>query len=75
LIREEADDTAFCILLEECRKDKNLSRVTYGRHFEAAVLDRILTADLSREGFTRVLRSVAAPAESIQGESLMVSSY
>mmetsp|Transcript_2053 Transcript_2053/g.3755 ORF Transcript_2053/g.3755 Transcript_2053/m.3755 type:complete len:640 (+) Transcript_2053:1-1920(+) len=71
IVREEAStDTVFGLVLEECRREKSLSKVTYGRHIEGAVIDRV--ADDNREGFIRVLRSFATP--DVQGESLALGS-
>lgn len=74
--REEAlATTVFGRLLDQCRKDDGMNKVTYGRHVEAAVIDRV-QGDEDRESFTRVLRSVAAaPADSMKMQSLMVSSF
>jgi hypothetical protein len=76
-LREEAlTSTVFGRLLVECRKDENMREVTYGRDIETVVIDRV-QGDENRESFTRVLRVVAAPAaaDSIQADSLMVSTY
>ena len=66
-------DTVFGVLLEECRKDSALAEVTYGRHIEKAVMDRISTGEAP--SLVRLLRSVTAPTDSIQGESLVVASF
>jgi len=76
-IREEAlVSTVFGRLLEECRKDESMRKVTYGRDLESVVIDRA-QGDENRESFTRVLRIVAAPApaETMQAVSLMASTY
>ena len=75
-LRENAlSSTVFGRLLVECRKDeKNMNKVMYGRDIETSVLNRV-QGDDNRESFTRVLRTVAAPDDSIQVESLMVSSF
>jgi len=76
-LREDAlSSTVFGRLLEECRKDSDsMNKVTYGRHIETVVIDRV-QGDDNRESFTRVLRTVAAPAtDSIRADSLMVSTY
>jgi hypothetical protein len=75
-LRENAlSSTVFGRLLLECRKDeKNMNKVMYGRDIENSVLNRV-QGDDNRESFTRVLRTVAAPDDSIQVESLMVSSF
>ena len=76
-IREEAlVDTVFGKVLEECRRNNDLSRVKYGRHIESSVLERAIGDD-SRESFTRLLRAVAAPApsENLQVESLTAGSF
>lgn len=74
-IREEAlSETVFGRVLEECRSQSSMSRVTYGKHIEASVIDRV-QGDENREEFKRLLRAVATPSESIQAESMMVSSY
>jgi len=68
--------TVFGRVLNECRKDPCMKDVTYGRHIEKDVIDRV-QGDENREAFTRVLRTVAdaAPAESIRVDSLLVSTY
>jgi len=76
-LREEAlTSTVFGRLLVECRKDESMREVTYGRDIETVVIDRV-QGNENRESFTRVLRVVAAPAaaDSIQADSLMVSTY
>jgi hypothetical protein len=75
-LREEAlATTVFGRLLEECRKDDALGKVTYGRHIESAVIDRV-QGDEGRESLIRVLRGVAAaPADSMKMQSMMVSSF
>ena len=75
IVREEAlSETVFGQVLSECRRDNSLAKVTYGRHIEAEVIDRV-QGDENRESFTRLLRAVAAPAETVVGESMMVSSF
>ena len=67
-------DTVFGLLLEECRKDPALSEVTYGRHMEKSVMDHFgVTGQTSQPSLLRLLRSVTAPTDSIQGESLVVA--
>jgi len=76
-LREDAlVSTVFGRLLEECRKDESMRKVTYGRDLESVVIDRV-QGDENRESFTRVLRVVAAPApaETMQAVSLMASTY
>ena len=76
-LREEAlSSTVFGRLLEECRKDESMRKVTYGRDLESVVIDRV-QGDENRESFTRVLRVVAAPAaaDAMRADSLMVSTY
>ncbi|VEU39239.1 unnamed protein product [Pseudo-nitzschia multistriata] len=76
-LREEAlSSTAFGCLLEECRMDAAMKDVTYGRHIEKDVIDRV-QGDEHRESFTRVLRAVAdtAATDTIRVDSLMVSTY
>jgi len=74
-LRENAlSSTVFGRLLEECRKDDSMSKVRYGRDIETVVIDRV-QGDDNREAFTRVLRAVAAPADSIQVQTLMVASF
>jgi len=56
--------TVFGRLLEECRQQERspkMTTVTYGRDMETVVIDRVQGDDY-REAFTRVLRTVAAPA-------------
>jgi hypothetical protein len=74
-VREEAlTETVFGVLLRECRKDHSLAKVTYGRHIESEVIDRV-QGDENRESFTRLLRTVATPTDTVVGESMMVSSF
>lgn len=76
-LRDEAlSSTVFGRLLEECRTEDSMKDVTYGRHIEKDVIDRV-QGDENRESFTRVLRVVAdtAAADSIRVDSLMVSTY
>ncbi|KAL3906922.1 MAG: hypothetical protein SGILL_009082, partial [Bacillariaceae sp.] len=74
-VREEAlTETVFGLVLSECRKDNSLAKVTYGRHIESEVIDRV-QGDENRESFTRLLRTVATPTETVIGESMMVSSF
>jgi len=76
-VREEAlEETVFGRVLEECRRNMDLSRVKYGRHIETSVLERAIGDD-NRESFTRLLRAVAAPApsENLQVESLTAGSF
>jgi hypothetical protein len=65
-------DTVFGALLSECRKDKTMSTVCYGRHIESAVLDKV-GSDISKLEFSRLLRSVTTSSDSIQAQSLVVS--
>lgn len=75
-IREEAlTETVFGKVLQECRCNKDLISVAYGRHIEGAVLSRVLLDDEDREPYERLLRAVAAPSENLRAESLMVSSF
>lgn len=67
-------DTVFGALLSECRKDKTMSTVCYGRHIESAVLDKV-GGDVTKLEFSRLLRSVTASSDSIQAQSLVVASY
>jgi hypothetical protein len=67
-------DTVFGALLSECRKDKTMSTVCYGRHIESAVLDKV-GGDIAKLEFSRLLRSVTASSDSIQAQSLVVASY
>ena len=76
-LREEAlSSTVFGLLLEECRRESNMRKVTYGRDLESVVIDRV-QGDENRESFTRVLRVVATPptADTMRANSMMVSTY
>lgn len=64
--------TVFGALWLECRKDANLNPVTYGRHLESAVIDKIGSAQ--KLEFSRLLRSVTA-LEAMKGQSLAVASF
>merc|ERR1712238_526077 len=78
-LRDHAlSSTVFGRLLEECRQHEspNMTTVTYGRGIEKVVIDRV-QGDDNREAFTRVLRTVAAPAadSNIRAQSLLVASF
>jgi len=76
-LRQEAlSSTVFGLLLQECREDDGMRKVTYGRDIEKVVIDRV-QGDENRESFTRVLRVVASPAaaDTIKAATLMVSTY
>lgn len=68
-------DTVFGVLLEECRKDDSLTGVRYGRHIEAAVLDKIGQNHGSKVEISRLLRTVTVLDDAIQGQSMIVSTY
>lgn len=69
------EGTIFGALLSECRKEETMSSVTYGRHIESAVIEKI-GGGVSKLEFSRLLRSVtSSPADSIQAQSLVVASY
>eukprot|EP00980_Cylindrotheca_fusiformis_P008104 scaffold1727_cov133-Cylindrotheca_fusiformis.AAC.7 len=68
-------DTVFGVLLEECRKDDNMAAVRYGRHIEAAVMDRIGQSQGNKIELSRLLRSVTVVDDAIRGESMIVSTY
>ena len=76
-LRQEAlSSTVFGLLLQECREDDGMRKVTYGRDIEKVVIDRV-QGDENRESFTRVLRVVASPAaaDAIKAATLVVSTY
>lgn len=74
-LREEAlSSTVFGITLRNCREEPSLAKVTYGRHLETEVLDRA-QGEENRENFTRLLRAVATPADTVTGESMVVSTF
>merc|ERR1712238_49341 len=78
-LRDHAlSSTVFGRLLKECRQhaSPNMTTVTYGRDIETVVIDRV-QGDDNREAFTRVLRTVAAPAadSNIRAQSLLVASF
>jgi hypothetical protein len=66
--------TVFGTLLQECRKDETMSQVTYGRHIEGAVVNKV-GSDSGNLEFARLLRSVTRVDDSIQAQSLVVASY
>jgi hypothetical protein len=66
-------DTVFGVLLQECRQEQNMSSVTYGRHIESAVLEKIGN-DNTLE-FSRLLRSATADPNAYQGQSLIAARY
>jgi hypothetical protein len=66
-------DTVFGALLQECRREPNMSSVTYGRHIESSVLDKIGNA--STLEFSRLLRSATADPDAYQGQSLIAARY
>ena len=65
--------TVFGSLWLECRKDDSMSPVTYGRHLETAVIEKI--GNEQKLEFSRLLRSVTTSTDSIKGQSLVVASY
>lgn len=67
-------NTVFGSLLLECRKDETMSLVTYGRHIESSVLDKV-GGGANQVEFSRLLRSVTSTADSIQAQSLVVATY
>jgi hypothetical protein len=67
--------TVFGTLLQECRKEDTLSPVTYGRHIESKVLEKI-DGCLPTVELSRLLRIVTARSDyTIRGQSLVVASY
>lgn len=65
--------TVFGALLEECRREQNMSSVTYGRHIESTVLDKIGNGNTLE--FSRLLRSATADPSAYQGQSLIAAKY
>ena len=68
------DSTLFGALIQECRKTETLGDLVYGRHIEAAVLKK-LGSDIDGNEMARLLRSITAQKESMQGKSLVVAHY
>ena len=67
--------SVFGVLLRECRKEaSSMSSVTYGRHIESVVLDKV-GAEGNKLELSRLLRSVASQGNAIKGQSLVVASY
>ena len=66
-------DTVFGALLQECRQEPNMSSVTYGRHIESAVLEKIGNGNPLE--FSRLLRSATADPDACQGQSLIAARY
>ncbi len=68
------EDTIFGNLLHECRREGTMSTVSYGRHIESAVIEKV-GGGIGKMELTRLLRSVTASPDSIQAKSLVVASY
>jgi len=69
------DSTVFGALLEECRiaEFSTMSKVMYGRHIESAVLDKLGSSNPLE--FSRLLRSLTANPDAMQGQSLIAAAY
>lgn len=68
------EGTVFGALLQECRQENNMSSVTYGRHIESAVLEKMGSGASTLE-FSRLLRSATADPGAYQGRSLIAATY
>ena len=68
------DNTVFGALLMECRKDEFLREVTFGRHIDSKIMDKLGERTVQRE-LLRLLHSAISNTDSMSAESLVVSSY
>eukprot|EP00934_Nitzschia_sp_Nitz4_P007404 Nitzschia sp. Nitz4//scaffold53_size117307//14224//17349//NITZ4_003755-RA/size117307-processed-gene-0.3-mRNA-1//1//CDS//3329554160//7394//frame0 len=66
-------DTVFGALLMECRKDNSMYSVTYGRHVERTVIEKV--GGTSQDAFSKLLQCVTAVDDSMQAQSLVVAKY
>jgi hypothetical protein len=74
-LRELAlDSTVFGGLIRECRTDASLQDVTYGRHIEHLVMEKMGNDNFKNE-MCRLLRSVCANSDIMAAQTLLVSSY
>ena len=75
LRQEVLEETVFGALMEECYNEPKLRQVTFGRHIENLVMDKLGEKKVRKE-MLRLLHSVASNTEtSVSGRSLVVASY
>jgi len=70
------EDTVFGRLLEDCRRTRDEIKntdVIYGLHIESSVLDKLGVSQASKIEISRLLRSVTAEDDAIQGQSIVVA--
>ncbi|CAJ1951944.1 unnamed protein product [Cylindrotheca closterium] len=67
------EDTLFGKLLEDCREEPKMADVIYSRHIEHYVLDKLDVTDANKTEICRLLRSVTAVDDDIQGQSMIVA--
>ncbi|KAL3941483.1 MAG: hypothetical protein SGBAC_004171 [Bacillariaceae sp.] len=65
--------TVFGRLLEDCRLQSQMADVVYGLHIESYVMDKLGVSQASKTEISRLLRSVTAVDDAIQGQSMVVA--
>jgi hypothetical protein len=74
LKEEVLEETIFGALVTECYNEQKLREVTFGRHIENLVMDKLGENEVRKE-MLRLLHTVTASSESMSGRSLVVASY